>query len=99
MAIIHIKTKHHLSHEDAIARVEKIAQDLEKKLDAKYAWKGDALLFQRKGASGSIDVGKDTIEFKIKLGMMLAPIKGKIEKVIREKAHDVLHADEDQQLS
>ena len=90
MANIHIKQQHHLAHDDARKRVEEIAIDLKKKLNADYAWKGDSLQFSRSGASGSIELSDDLIELKIKLGMMLAPMKGKIETAIREKLDQAL---------
>ena len=90
MANIHIKQSHKLSHDEARARVEEIARDLKKKLDADYSWHGDSLQFKRAGASGSIDVGEDYIDLKIKLGMMLAPMKGKIESSIRKQMHVAL---------
>ena len=58
MSNIHIKRSHKLPRDVARARVEEIARDLKKKLDANYAWKGDSLQFKRTGASGSIDVGE-----------------------------------------
>ena len=84
MSNIHIKRSHKLPRDVARARVEEIAKDLKKKLDAKYAWKGDSLQFKRTGASGSIDVGEDFIDINIELGMLLSPMKGKIEKSIRD---------------
>lgn len=83
MANIHIKRSHTLSHEEARARVEEIAEDLKTKLDADYSWHGDSLRFHRAGASGSIDLGDGFIDLKIKLGMLLTPMKGKIESSIR----------------
>jgi putative polyhydroxyalkanoate system protein len=90
MANIHIKQHHHLTQSEARERVEEIAKDLKERLSADYAWKGDSLSFHRSGASGSIEVGTDSIECKIKLGMLLAPMKGKIEDAIRQKIHAVL---------
>lgn len=84
MSKIHIKRSHKLSRDEARARVEDIAKDLKKKLDADYAWKGDSLKFKRTGASGSIDVGDDFIDINIELGMLLSPMKGKIEKSIKD---------------
>ena len=95
MASIHIKRQHHLAQDEARQRVEEIARDLKQKLNADYAWKGDSLLFKRSGASGSIDLNGDSIELKIKLGMMLAPMKGKIEAAIREKLVLALGGDQD----
>ncbi len=95
MANIHIKRQHHLAHDEARKRVEEIAMDLKKKLNADYAWKGDSLQFKRSGASGSIELGVDSIELNVKLGMMLAPMKGKIESAIREKLDLALQKNQD----
>ena len=85
MSKIHIKKKHNLPRDEARARVEEIARDLKKKLDADYSWKGDSLQFHRTGASGSIDVGDGFIDLNIKLGMLLSPMKGKIEQSIKDQ--------------
>ncbi len=85
MANIHIKRQHHLAHDEAKKRVEEVAEELKKKLDADYAWKGDTLQFKRSGASGSIKLSDEYIELDVKLGMLLTPMKGKIESAITEK--------------
>ena len=84
MSSIHIKRRHQLPRAELRKRVEHLAEDLKSKLNADYAWKGDSLRFKRSGASGSIDIAEDAIELKIKLGLMLTPMKGKIEVTIRE---------------
>lgn len=90
MANIHIRQRHNLEHDDARARVEEIAKKIKDQIKANYAWKGDAMHFQRSGASGIIQVSEDTIEIKIKLGMLLAPMKGKIEDSIRQQINAAL---------
>ncbi len=95
MATIHIKQQHHLAHDEARKRVEEIARDLKQKLNADYAWKGDSLQFKRSGASGSIELSDEFIELRVKLGLMLAPMKGKIESAIREKLDLVLQESQD----
>jgi len=84
MATIHIKQAHKLSQEDAKQRVERIAKDLQEKLSVDYHWKDDLLQFKRSGASGNIRLGNGFVEVKIKLGMLLAPMKGRIETSIKE---------------
>ena len=84
MAKIHIKQQHNLTHDQARERVEEIAKDLQKKLNAKYHWEGDSLRFTRSGASGHIDVGDGFIELDIKLGLVLTPMKSKIEQAVRQ---------------
>ncbi len=96
MASIHIKQQHDLTPDEVRRRVEDIARDLQKRLSVEYHWDRDSLKFQRPGASGSIDVGEDFIELKIKLGMMLAPMKGKIERSIRQNLQVALGGDKGQ---
>ena len=64
--------------------MEEIAKDLKKEYKMNYAWKGDRLFFKRSGAAGNLDLGDGFIELNIKLGVVLAPLKGKIEKTIKQ---------------
>lgn len=84
MSIIHVKHKHSLSPQETRERVEEIAKGLKKEYKIDYAWKGDRLLFKRTGAAGKVDLGDGFIVLDIKLGMVLAPLKGKIEKTIHQ---------------
>lgn len=84
MSNIHIKHRHSLSPEETRQRVEEIAKSLKKEYKIDYAWKGNRLHFRRSGATGSLDIGDGFIELSIKLGMVLAPVKGKIEKSIKQ---------------
>lgn len=90
MANIHIRHQHQLTQGEARALMEQIAQDLKNKLKAEYHLKGDSLRFRRAGASGSVDLGEGFVEVKIKLGLVLAPMRGKIEKSIRQNIDVVL---------
>ena len=93
MANIRIKKNHTLSHVDARKRVQEIALDLKKTLEADYSWHDDTLKFKRSGASGSVELGEGFIEVRIKLGMLLVPMKGKIESTIRQRLDEVIGAD------
>lgn len=84
MSNIHVKHKHSLNPDEARKRVEEIAKELKKEYKIDYAWKGDRLLFKRTGAAGKLDLGDGFIDLDIKLGMVLAPLKGKIEKTIKQ---------------
>ncbi|MFM1892288.1 MAG: hypothetical protein RLZ44_1365 [Pseudomonadota bacterium] len=85
MAVIKVKRRHKLGAEQARSTVEDLAKKLQKELDAKCHWEGDTLRFSRAGASGHIDVKERELEVEIKLGMLLSPLKGKIEQTIREE--------------
>ena len=90
MANINIKRAHNLGRNVARQKVEEIAHHLQDKLNAKWSWKGDSLHFQRSGASGSVDVGDDYVEFNVKLGMLLTPMKGTIENAIQQEVNKSL---------
>ncbi|MEN8165984.1 MAG: polyhydroxyalkanoic acid system family protein [Pseudomonadota bacterium] len=85
MANINIKRQHSLGRTTARDRVQEIANSLQDKLKAKWSWDGDSLNFQRSGASGSVIVGDDFVEFKVKLGLLLSPMKGTIEDAIQQQ--------------
>ncbi len=82
MALIHIKREHGLTREQARAKVEELAQNLHDELKVKHTWDGDVLRFKRTGATGAVGVGETSVEVKIKLGMVLVPMKAKIERAI-----------------
>ena len=85
MAVIKVTRKHALGTKKARSRVEAIAKKLKEELDADYHWEGSTLQFRRKGASGQIDVKDKEVAIEIKLGMLLSPLKGKIEKTITDE--------------
>ena len=90
MANINIRREHHLGQKVAKERVEEIANTLQEKSHAKWSWQGESLNFKRSGASGSVAVGEDFVEFNIKLSMLLAPMKGSIEQAIQEQVDKAL---------
>ncbi len=84
MSIIHVKHNHTLTPDESRIRVEAIARDLKREYKMDYSWDGNRLHFRRKGASGHAHLGDGYIELEIKLGMLLAPLKRKIEATIRK---------------
>ena len=92
MAVIKRRFHHQLGSRKARSRVEKIAKKLQQDLDAEYHWEGSTLQFSRSGASGHIDVGDEDLEIEIKLGMLLTPLKRKIEKTLDDEIEQHLTA-------
>ena len=84
MSRIHIKQHHKLSNDETRKRAEAIAKDLKQKYNIDYSWKADRLLFRRTGVTGFVALGEGVVEIEIKLGMLLAPMKSKIEASIRQ---------------
>ncbi len=85
MVNIRIKRTHNLGKEEAHRQVEKVAKKLQHKLDMDWRWSGDKLRFKNNSASGSIDVGPDSLEVVVRLSILLAPLKYSIEQAINEE--------------
>ena len=90
MFIVHIKQQHSLDRKEMHHRVEEIAKKLKKEYKINYAWKGDKLQFKRSGATGFLGLDEGFIEVKIKLGLVLAPLKGRIEAAIKKSMTEEL---------
>jgi putative polyhydroxyalkanoate system protein len=80
MATIRIDRPHHMSQRDAKALAERLACDFEKRFELVWRWDGDAIHFERRGATGQMQVGPTNLLLVVRLGMMLAPLKPVIEK-------------------
>lgn len=85
MAHIHIERAHGLGLEEARRQIDQIAETLQGELQANFHWEGDHLEFERPGASGVIAVAADQVTLDIRLGLLLRPLKGAIERTITEQ--------------
>lgn len=92
MATIEISRSHWLGKDEAREAAEGIARRLESKLDVKYRWEGDDLRFERTGAKGRIHVADGAVRVEVDLGMMLRPMKGKVEQKIHQYLDEALGA-------
>lgn len=84
MSVISIRRDHHLPPEQIRQEVETLAEQLADKLGAEYHWEEDTLKFSRKQASGHIDIGERDVSIEVRLGMMLRPLKGTLEKLVSQ---------------
>jgi len=84
MATIHITKSHQLDEEAVRSNVQELADMLVDKLAAEYQWEKDRLVFKRSGANGFVRIGNQELEVEVKLGMLLTPLKGTIEKTITD---------------
>ncbi len=86
MAAIHIKREHNLSRQQAREKIEELALSLKGDFNVKHKWDGDDVLrFETRGASGVIALDDKNVDIKVKLGMLLTPMKGKIEQALLVK--------------
>ena len=84
MATIHIKRTHKLDQEHIRQEVQNLADKLTNELGVSCQWQDERLHFERTGAKGDIEIGEGYLQFKLKLGMLLSPLKGKIESSVVE---------------
>jgi len=90
MATIHINKTHTIDYDTVRQEVQHLADKLSEDLSADYEWDGDRLVFKRKGASGHIDISESEIDIEIRLGLVLTPLKGTIEKKIDDYLDEYL---------
>ncbi len=85
MATISIAKKHHLSHKQAKAAAQRVADELKDRFDLHYAWRGDSIQFERAGLSGEMHVGPNEVRLDCELGLLLTLIKPKLEAEIHKE--------------
>ena len=90
MSHIHIRKRHGLSHTEARRTAERLAEDLASEYGARYRWQEDDLVFSSSGVQGKLHVGKDMVDIRVNLGLMLRPLRGKIETGIRSRLEEIL---------
>ena len=66
----------------AKAAAEAIAAELAEEFKLAYEWEGNTLSFHRTGISGTMQVDKKNIEIRAKVGLLLLPIRSRIEREI-----------------
>ncbi|HYQ72946.1 MAG TPA: polyhydroxyalkanoic acid system family protein [Gammaproteobacteria bacterium] len=90
MSQIHIRKKHKLDHALARKTAEVLAERLASEYNARYQWHNDELQFESTAVNGKLHVSKDEVDIKVSLGMLLRPLKGRIENSIRSRLDDIL---------
>ncbi len=95
MATIEVRRNHTLSTADARKRAQDLATSFEQKLDLKWKWEGDRLVFSApsgpaRGTHGSVEVSSASVVVKIDLPLMLRVVKGKVEAKVVEKLDKIL---------
>ena len=74
-------------HDLGLAKAKRLAQTLARRLQNEfggtYTWQDNTLHFRRTGASGSATVTKDSVQIRVELGLLLSPLRARIEREIR----------------
>lgn len=84
MARIQIKQEFTMPRKELRKEVERLAETMHDQFSLDCNWQSkNCLNFQRTGAKGQIDIGKNDFELNAELGMLMSAFKGNIEEAIR----------------
>lgn len=81
--MIDIRRHHNLGLAKAKRLARTLARRLQNEFGGTYTWDGDTLRFQRTGVSGSATVAKDSVQIRVELGLLLRPLRARIERELR----------------
>lgn len=84
MADIHLERTHALGLAKARAAAQRVADELTREYGVNCQWEGDILRFERRGVQGELAVARDRVCLDARLGMLLAPMRPRIEAQIQE---------------
>lgn len=90
MSQIHIRKKHKLGKQGARKTAEQLADSLTSEYKARCSWKDDDLNFSSTGVKGRLHISDDEVEILVDLGLMLRPLKSKIESGIIAQLDDII---------
>ena len=82
MAAIVVRRHHALGLAKAKGLAQSVARRLKDDYGGSFGWQGDVLHFQRTGASGSVAVTREDFEVHVELGLLLSPLRSRIEREI-----------------
>ena len=83
MSDICIRRPHSKSIDEAKRAAEKLAKQLQRDFDLRYAWDGEVLRFQHAGVDGELHVTAQEIRLEARLGLLLAFMKPQIESEVQ----------------
>ena len=80
MSQILLRREHDLTAAAAREKVERVADVLAKRFDAKCEWQGDVLTIKHPTVSGTVTLGSNEVVVAAKLGRMLSMFRGRIDE-------------------
>lgn len=85
LSSIHLIRPHPIGLAAARAEVDRLARRVQEDYGADFAWHGDTLVFSHLGVSGRVQVSAGAIDLRVRLGLLLSPMKAQVEAVLLEK--------------
>ena len=83
MSEIVVRRRHNLRPASARRLVETVARRLRDEHGGSYAWDGDTLRFRSTGVAGPLMVSRGAFEVRVEIGLLLRPLRSRIEREIR----------------
>ena len=88
---VEVDITHHLTRDEARARIDRMTEKLARDFSAVCNWDtGDRLVVKRKGLLASLDIADDRIHVNLELGMLVRPFAGSIRAGIAKQLADIL---------
>lgn len=85
MSTISVERNHGLNEKEALERVKVIVAEFANKLKADVSWSGNRATFKGKGFKGDAQVTANNVSIDVDLGLLLRPMKGRIESRLEEE--------------
>lgn len=85
MPSIDIRHAHAKPVKEAKVAVSEVAEEISKKFDLTYGWKGNVLHFQRSGVNGQIALEKGLVHVTAELGFLLSFLRPAVEQEIQKR--------------
>ena len=77
--------RHHGRNLDVARKAaRRLADELEQDLDMSSHWDGDELSFERPGVRGTMRVSAETVEIRVRLGLLFVAFRPVIEREIHK---------------
>lgn len=80
MSTISLSQAHNKSPQEVRELAERLAVTLEERYQVHSQWRGEnEIIFKRHGVKGRLQLAEDEVHLELKLSLLMAPLKSRIE--------------------
>lgn len=84
MSQIRIKRHHTMDREHVRAMTQELGEKLKGKFGGNYQWEGDMVHYKYSGVDAKVSFDETTLQVDVKLGLLMAALKGMIESEVNK---------------
>lgn len=84
MSQIRITRHHTMDREHVRNMTEELGEKLKSKFGGDYRWEGDMVHYKYSGVDAKVSFDEDTLQVDVKLGLLMAALKGMIESEVNK---------------